>query len=289
MAFRRALTDRLRAMAAPHGPWPLSDLQRQFAYDRLLARLYLLDDGWILKGATALLARHIAVRHTVDVDVYRTTDHHQAENDLRVAVNLDAGDWFSFESGRTAHIADAVAGIRVPVGARLGASEWARFHVDIVAEGVRMTGVPDNVPPLTGVEISGLQQNGYRAYPIEDHVADKTCAILERHGQDKYPSTRYKDLIDLVILTANSQTTAIGQRTALVSEADRRGITLPNHFEVPDLALWEPGYAAEARRAVIPTVRTLQGALSRVRPYLDPLLDETATGTWRAELGKWQA
>ena len=55
-AFRRALTDRLRAITAPHGPWPLADLQRQFGYDRLLTRLYLLDDDWILKGATAMLA-----------------------------------------------------------------------------------------------------------------------------------------------------------------------------------------------------------------------------------------
>lgn len=47
-AFRRALTDRLRALASEDGKWPLSDLRRQFAYDRLLARLYLLDDGWIL-------------------------------------------------------------------------------------------------------------------------------------------------------------------------------------------------------------------------------------------------
>jgi hypothetical protein len=289
MAFRRALTDRLRAVAAPHGPWPLPHLQRQFAYDRLLARLYLLDDGWILKGATALLARHIAVRHTVDIDVYRTTNHRQAENDLRAAMNLDASDWFSFESGRGIPIADAAAGIRVPVVTRLGASEWARFHVDVVAEGVRMTGVPENVPPLTSVEISGLQQNGYRAYPIEDHVADKTCAILERHGVDRYPSTRYKDLVDLVSLTANSQATAIGQRTALVSEADRRGMALPNHFEVPDLALWKPGYAAEAGRAILSTVRTLQAALELVRPYLDPVLDNTAIGTWRAELGRWQA
>src|SRR5207247_831192 len=70
-AFRRALTDRLRVVAAPHGPWPLPDLQRQFAYDRLLARLYLLDDAWILKGATAMLARRIAVRHTIDIDIYR--------------------------------------------------------------------------------------------------------------------------------------------------------------------------------------------------------------------------
>jgi len=265
----------------------LPHLQRQFAYDRLLARLYLLDDGWILKGATALLARHIAVRHTVDV--YRTTNHGQAENDLRASMNLDAGDWFSFEPGRGMPIADAAAGIRVPVVARLGASEWARFHVDIVGEGVRMTGVPEKVPPLTEVEISGLQQDGYRAYPIEDHIADKTCAILERHGDDRYPSTRYKDLVDLVSLTANSRATAIGQRAALVSEADRRGITLPNHFEVPDLALWEPGYAAEARRAVLSTVRTLPAALDLVRPYLDPVLDETAAGSWRAGLGRWQA
>ena len=71
VAFRRALTDRLRAIAESNGTWSLADLQRQFAYDRLLARLYQLDDGWILKGATALLARNIAVRHTVDLDVYR--------------------------------------------------------------------------------------------------------------------------------------------------------------------------------------------------------------------------
>jgi hypothetical protein len=72
-AFRRALTDRLRAIASPHGVWPLPDLQRQFAYDRLLTRLYLLDDAWILKGATAMLARRIAVRHTIDIDIYRAT------------------------------------------------------------------------------------------------------------------------------------------------------------------------------------------------------------------------
>lgn len=48
-AFRRALTDRLRAIAA-EGPWALPHLQRQFAYDRLLERLYAVDDGWIVKG-----------------------------------------------------------------------------------------------------------------------------------------------------------------------------------------------------------------------------------------------
>ncbi len=35
-------------------------LQRQMAYDRLLERLYLVDEGWIIKGATALLALRLA-------------------------------------------------------------------------------------------------------------------------------------------------------------------------------------------------------------------------------------
>ena len=45
-------------------------LQRQMAYDRLLERLYLLDEDWIINGATALLARDIGVRGTIDIDLY---------------------------------------------------------------------------------------------------------------------------------------------------------------------------------------------------------------------------
>jgi hypothetical protein len=127
------LTDRLRGIAAPHGPWPLPDLQRQFAYDRLLARLYLLDDAWILKGATAMLARRIAVRHTIDIDIYRATQREEAERDLRRALDLDAGDWFGFEAGPARPVADGATGLRVPVVATLGATAWARFHIDMGA------------------------------------------------------------------------------------------------------------------------------------------------------------
>ena len=55
-AFRRALTDKLKAKAET-SRWTLPQLQRQMAYDRLLERLYLVDEGWVVKGATALLAR----------------------------------------------------------------------------------------------------------------------------------------------------------------------------------------------------------------------------------------
>ncbi len=80
--------------------WSLQQLQRQIAYDRLLERLYLVDDGWIVKGATALLARDLGMRATIDVDVYRARAAEAAEADLREAVRRDIGDWFRFEVGR---------------------------------------------------------------------------------------------------------------------------------------------------------------------------------------------
>jgi hypothetical protein len=82
------VTDRLRAEAST-GPWPLGDLQRQYAYDQFVERLYRLDDRWVIKGATALLARRVSVRHTIDIDVYRAgRPHAEVERQLREAATL---------------------------------------------------------------------------------------------------------------------------------------------------------------------------------------------------------
>ncbi|WP_186356131.1 nucleotidyl transferase AbiEii/AbiGii toxin family protein [Streptomonospora sp. PA3] len=288
-AFRRALTERLRAAAKPNGAWPLAELQRQFAYDRLLARLYHLDSEWIVKGATALLARELAVRRTVDIDVYRPGDRGQAEHDLRRAAALDLGDWFIFETGGATPVSDGANGVRIPTTARIGTTEWVRFHVDVVAEDIRMTGSPEDVPPLPAVAIPGLDRPGYRVYPLADHIADKTCAILERHGSEQRPSTRFKDLVDMLSVIGSQYVAADIQLDALRSEAQRRGLTLPPRFTVPDRQLWERGFAAEARRAValLPTA-TLDGALAIAAPFLDPLLDGTAAGTWNPRTALWE-
>jgi len=89
-AFRRALTDKLRDLAAT-SRWTLQELQRQMAYDRLLERLYLVDQGWIIKGATALLARDLGVRGTIDIDVYREVAREIAAADLRQAAATARG------------------------------------------------------------------------------------------------------------------------------------------------------------------------------------------------------
>lgn len=284
-AFRRAITDKLKALAKD-GPWSTRDLQRQFAYDRLLSRMYMLDDGWILKGATALLAREIAARHTVDVDVFRPASREQVERDLRRAAAIELGDWFEFEIDRGIDVAQGAAGARFPVIARIGGTEWARFHIDVVGDSVRMTGVPDAVPALTTIEIDGMTRPGYRAYPIVDHIADKVCAILQRYGNDR-PSTRFKDLVDIVVLVTTSSVNAGDQAHALTSEAERRKIQLPPRFGVPDRELWDGGYAAEARRAVKPVPARLDDALAVVRPFVDPILGGSASGRWQPKDQRW--
>ncbi len=287
-AFRRALTDKLRDIASPNGPWSLADLQRQFAYDRLLARLYLVDDRWVVKGATALLARDIAVRHTMDIDVYRATSRDAAEKDLRQAAAQDPGDWFVFELGTATPVADGVNGIRVPITAVLGAAVWTRFHVDVVADAVRMTGIPDEMPPLTPIDIPGLARPNYRVYPLVDHIADKVAAIVERRRDGGRPSTRFKDLADLVAILGCTAVTADAQSRALRSESDRRDLDLQAPFDVPDRRLWETGYAAEARRAPRLRARSLEDALAMVTPFVNPLLLGTAAGVWNPRTGDWE-
>lgn len=256
-SFRRALTDRLRSLAAA-SRWTLPQLQRQMAYDRLLERLYLVDDGWIVKGATALLARDLSVRATIDVDLYRQKARNEAEADLRAAADQDIGDWFRFDVGPSRSIGDDAAG------------------------------VPDAVPPLARVSMPDVEQHGYRAYPLADHVADKVVATFQRYGKSSIPSTRYRDLVDLVAIATGATVDAAAQLTALASESGRRGVALPDRFTVPDRSLWESGYVAEARRSLLPTGRTLDEALAIAKPFLDPLLDGSASGEWDPQVCAWR-
>jgi Nucleotidyl transferase AbiEii toxin, Type IV TA system len=285
-ALRDAVTQRLRAIAKPHGPWSLSELQRQYAYDRLLARLYQVDKEWIVKGAVALLAREVSVRHSIDIDIFRQAASDLVERDVREAAALDLGDWFQFEIGAGEQLTGVTEGTRYPTTASVGAATWAVFHVDIVSGGVKMTGTPDEVPGVAKVFVPGVEQSGYRVYPLVDHIADKAAAILERHG-DGRPSTRFKDLIDLTALVGSAHVGAEDQRAAILSELERRDVQIPEHFDVPDRSIWNAGFAKAVRKTVGLPAQTLDEALAIVRPFVEPVLDGTATGFWDPEAARW--
>lgn len=285
-AFRRGLTDKLRQVARS-GKWSLPQLQRQIAYDRLLERLYAVDDGWVVKGATALLARDLGVRATIDVDVFRAAALEAAERELREAAALDLGDWFVFEAGAARRSGDGTTGVRVPIRALVGTTDWVRFHVDLVGNEATMTGVPERMPALVRVTMPNVEQRGYSVYPLVDHIADKMVAIFDRYGKSRFPSTRYKDLIDLVAIASAGSVEAEAQIVALRSEAERRSVKLPAAFCVPDREAWRRGYEAESARSLLEVAPTLEEALELMARFADPLMDGSARGAWAPSVGTW--
>ena len=277
-AARRGITDHLRTLAGQVG-WAISDLQRQYAYDRLLARLFADDPTWVIKGAVALLARQIGTRHTTDIDLYRQGLLRDAEQALRAGAARDLGDWLTFTVGPPT--ATVGTGTRLAITCTIGPSVWAQFHIDLVTD-VQMTGDPDPVPPL--VDDTGQR---FLAYPLVDHLADKLAATLERYGPDRRSSTRYKDLVDLVVLLDAVSVDAASAGRAWRSELDRRGLAAPATWSVPADADWARGYAAEARRAIGLRPPALDEAVSRVRAYVDPLTAGTAAGVWDPARVRW--
>jgi hypothetical protein len=226
VAFRAALRARLSAVAKASGGHGLDELQRQFAYDRLLARAFTGPDSqrWVLKGAGALLARLPQARHSRDLDLaFLAIDNERVDDDLdaavgslREATDRDLGDHFRFEVVRVSQLQEAAQGRRLHLVAYLG-TRYATFHVDVVV-GTAMTDAPELAPPFTSVDIPGLVRPAYRLFPLADHIADKLCAITEVHDQGGVarPSTRIKDLVDLTLIAstqpAGEGTTACGRR-----------------------------------------------------------------------------
>lgn len=251
-ALRSAIADRLRPLAEERGV-PLANLQRQFAYDRLLCRVFASNpEQWVLKGATAMLARiGPAARHTRDVDLlHRDGGLREAELALRDAARIDLHDFFTFTLGGAGQLLTEVGqALRVPIQADMGVKRFAAFHVDLVAA-LKMTGAPSPFPRIVPVAMPGLSSTGYLVYPLADHVADKVCALHETHERAsglREPSTRYRDLADLAVFAHTVTVDAHELTAALDAEAQRRQLKLPDAVTIPTDTSWRRGYARVAR------------------------------------------
>ena len=88
-----------------------------------------------------------------------------------------------------------------------------------------MTGTPEDVPPLARVAIPDVEQHGYRAYPLVDHIADKVAATFQRYGEMEQPSTRFRDLVDLVAMISGAGGRSLGPNSC----AALRGAETTDH------------------------------------------------------------
>jgi Nucleotidyl transferase AbiEii toxin, Type IV TA system len=188
-AFRTALRDRFAAIAKTETRYSLDELQRQFAYDRALARLFTAPDAasWVLKGAGALLARLEQARHSKDIDVYfaeQSAAVSDATAALRRALSCDLGDYFGFEVTRIVPLQEEAKGSRVHVRATLGAKTFAVFHIDVVV-GTATSGIasfrtgnhapikispsPPSTQPHGGSVHRGRMGTGFQRPPSQIH------------------------------------------------------------------------------------------------------------------------
>jgi hypothetical protein len=165
-AFHEAVKARL-ITAAQNSPYSIAELRRQFAYDRLLTRLFLHDpEHWVLKGATGLLARiPDQARHSMDIDLYFQGQTATAVAGLIAAADLDLNDYFTFDIEKAHDLLGHNPGTRIKVAAYIGDTMFMGFRIDAVTA-TNMTGTPEPTPGLSPIIIDGLPTAAYRTYPV---------------------------------------------------------------------------------------------------------------------------
>jgi hypothetical protein len=292
-AFRAAVRDRLGAFTGGDHGLRVEELQRQFAYDRVLARCFAGQDAarWVLKGAVALLARLAGhARYSKDINLYYaepSASIGEAVEAFLIAARSDLGDHFRFEISHTTPLQEHVRGRRLRLGAYLG-TRFATFHVAIVV-GTAMSGAPDLAGPLTPLGLDGLVRPPYRVFPVADHLGDKLCAITETHQRADgtiMASTRVKDLVDVALIAGSQPVRGPALRRALVTGAAHRGLALPPRFAVPDLDAWRTGYTRATAGAPAP-VPSFRQAADVARRLFDPALAGPLDGSWDPQAGRW--
>lgn len=266
---------------------------RRAHFDRFLSRVFSEGEAseWVLKGGTGILARVPTGRSTQDVDLYR--QGHSLDDSITELVRLasiDLGDHFRFTlKSQRQTLADEnqpyAEGSRVEFDTFLGVKQLNPLRVDLVS-GAGVTAPVKSDRPTGALRFDGLQTNPYRLYPVVDQMADKIAATVSTYSGK--PSSRVKDLVDLVILTVTQRFDAASLRVAVTTEFARRRLPLITTFTPPPE--WSKKYEALARN--IPECaehRTFATAEALIASVVAFALDlENSHRQWSPSLRSWE-
>jgi hypothetical protein len=296
-ALDAAIRAKARQAAQETGASP-ADLITSFHFQRLLARVFQYD-GWMLKGGQSLLVRYPSqARLSRDADLFRAdaVSEQDAIDALDRAIAFDLDDYFRF-SRET--VTPETNGAKVKVGVQIGTLRKASLEVDLVVRRTP-TGTPTlaSLTPAIPIDWPDTWPT-VRLYPLVDHTADKICAMWEKHlriGRDPVPSTRYRDLADLLLIAQKSPIDGRAIQEALAREVTRRNasgtveLKLPAAFEVPDQPSWREGYPKAAAQVTgLNGCRTLEEATPLATQFITPLLSAADPGIWDPGASRWSS
>ncbi len=279
-AFRQALEQRLKNEAAATG-LGLARLRKRTAFELFLRRLLVVaPDRWVLKGALALDFRLGAgTRATKDIDLGRDDDEAAATRDITAAQQLALDDFFTFAAVRTDELdaADEFSAVRFHITAQLAGRTFEQFLVDIGFSGTP-TWTPDTIHTSDLLSFAGIGPLALPAIPLPQHLAEKIHAYTRTYGSYGRPSTRPKDLVDILLIESSTAIDAGALRHALESTfAERARQPLPAGLPPPPV-VWAEPYKRLA--GTVDVEGDLSTAFARAVAFLDPVLAGSSGGQW---------
>ncbi|RAX24760.1 nucleotidyl transferase AbiEii/AbiGii toxin family protein [Actinomyces sp. Z5] len=256
-SYKESVTQRLSNEGRRLGVDPNVVIKR-FVFQRLLAR-FATDPRWVLKGGYAMELRlGLHARTTKDLDLVV----HDIQNGLTAVevqdlideiLDQDLGDRMTFTVSTPKTLtADGNAGEtwRVTTRALLDNSEICSVRLDVVTNAADMGDTADQlrVEPVIP-ELQGCEAITIAAIDPNQQAAEKLHACARTYAHDR-PSSRVKDLVDLVLLVEADLLAPKRLGEALRRVFDARDGELPPRSPTNPPGFWRAAYeemAAELR------------------------------------------
>ena len=298
LILRRSIGAKIKNAAAK-ADVPPADMRKRFIFSIFFKHLFAEPNDWMVLGGNALVVRTGGGRFTQDVDLSRATPWENSDDlkeELQSLINAGNGVTpFEFIVTKVVpHSEPDIYGYgaetaSAKVTVELGNMEFDSFSIDLTSR--RHTQPqPEMIKvrePFSHELLENLPEIPVVA--IENHIADKVCALYEDYGGRTGRSTRYRDLADLVRIAQNLDFKAEKLVKMLPHEAQRRKMKMPLAMESPHTS-WEEEFPNAARKfAQYPAEYTdLAAALNVVGRCLDEILDgRRSEGRWNAGEQKW--
>lgn len=292
-ATPEAMENAVRA-AARKSPLDTSYAVELFYHDRFLCRVFSpMEPEFVLKGGQSVLARLINARTTRDVDLLASGQGiDEAVDRLVELAARDLGDFFTFRYAGSEDIKtddEYRTGRKLRFDTFVGDIRKGMISVDLVT-GLTPIGELEAAVPRHRLNVRGLEGAKYCLYPVVDTVADKVCAIMQLYSGCR-PSSRVKDLVDLVLICLHERLSAQELRLAMTIESRVRGMQPLVEFRVPEEwhDLRARSFAKLAREAALPDgYRQISPAESLVMQLVNPILSGVEQkGFWDPSALSW--
>ena len=207
-----------------------------FYFHRLLCRVFADgNESFVLKGGHGVLARTIDARSTRDIDLLSTHGSLDvALAELRRLALRDLGDFVFFEYAGSEPIKpddEYRSGLSVRFVPMLGSKRKQTISIDLVIDEVPLEGA-EPISPADRIDIKDLETCDYLVYPIDAALADKLCALTERHNGRA--SSRVKDLVDIVVYALTCDVSGANLQARLEREIAVRKIGPIESFVLPE-------------------------------------------------------